>query len=86
LIEKVLQDPSYRKRAEYFQKVISKTRGLDVAADIIERTFHNYQTEVPRDGRSAARRRQTAEEMQEADGDNDGIQQNSLITGTSIWW
>jgi MGT family glycosyltransferase len=39
LIEKVLRDPSYRERAEYFQKVISKTRGLDVAADIIEQAF-----------------------------------------------
>jgi zeaxanthin glucosyltransferase len=52
LIEKVLQDPSYRERADYFQKVISKTRGLDVAADIIEQAFHKYQAEVPRDSRS----------------------------------
>ncbi|HZE81555.1 MAG TPA: nucleotide disphospho-sugar-binding domain-containing protein [Candidatus Polarisedimenticolia bacterium] len=48
LIEKVLHDPSYRERARYFQKVISKTRGLDVAADIIEQAFQKYQTEVPR--------------------------------------
>ena len=34
LIEKVLQGPSYRERADYFRRVISKTRGLDVAADI----------------------------------------------------
>ena len=54
LIEKVLQDPSYRERAEYFRKVISKTRGLDMAADIIEQTFQKYQTEVPRDSRSVA--------------------------------
>jgi zeaxanthin glucosyltransferase len=46
LIEKVLQDPSYRERADYFQKVISKTRGLDVAADIIEQAFQKCQTEV----------------------------------------
>jgi zeaxanthin glucosyltransferase len=39
LIEKVLQDPSYRERADYFQKVISKTRRLDVAADVMERAF-----------------------------------------------
>jgi MGT family glycosyltransferase len=39
LIQKVLRDPSYRERAEYFQQVISKTRGLDVAADIIEQAF-----------------------------------------------
>jgi len=54
LIEKVLQDPSYRERADYFRKVISKTRGLDVAADIIEETFQKYQMEVPRDSRSVA--------------------------------
>jgi zeaxanthin glucosyltransferase len=47
LIEKVLQDPSYRERAAYFQKVISQTRGLDVAANIIEEAFQRYQTEVP---------------------------------------
>ena len=46
LIEKVLQDPSYRERAGYFRKVISKTRGLDVAANIIEQAFQKYQTEV----------------------------------------
>src|SRR5258707_15268182 len=45
LIEKVLQDPSYRERADYFQKVISKTRGLDVAADIIEQAFQKYETD-----------------------------------------
>lgn len=55
LIEKVLQDPSYRTRADYFQKVISKTRGLDVAADVIERAFHRYQKDALRDGRSVAR-------------------------------
>jgi len=65
LIEKVLQDPSYRERADYFQKVISKTRGLDVAADIIEQTLKKYQTEVLRDGRSVARqKRKTAEGVQ----------------------
>jgi MGT family glycosyltransferase len=45
LIEKVSQDPNYRKRAEYFQKVISKTRGLDVAAGIIEQAFQGYETD-----------------------------------------
>ena len=38
-IEKVLHDPSYRVRANYFRRVISKKRGLDVAADIIERAL-----------------------------------------------
>jgi MGT family glycosyltransferase len=41
LILKVLRDRGYRERADYFQKLISKTRGLDVAADIIEQAFHN---------------------------------------------
>jgi UDP:flavonoid glycosyltransferase YjiC (YdhE family) len=45
LIEKVSQDPNYRKRAEYFHKVISKTRGLDVAAGIIEQAFQGYETD-----------------------------------------
>jgi MGT family glycosyltransferase len=45
LIEKVLQDPSYRERAEYFQKVISETRGLDLAAVIIEQAFQKYETD-----------------------------------------
>jgi zeaxanthin glucosyltransferase len=53
LIEKVLQDPSYRERADDFQKVISETRGLDVAADAIEQAFQTQQ-------------HKTAEEMQEA--------------------
>jgi MGT family glycosyltransferase len=35
-IRKVLNSPSYRERARYFQDVIAKTRGLEVAADRIE--------------------------------------------------
>ncbi len=54
LIEKVLQDRSYREWADYLQKVISKTQGLNVAADIIEQAFQKYQTEVSRVGRSVA--------------------------------
>jgi MGT family glycosyltransferase len=62
LIEKVLQDPSYRERADYFQKVISKTRGLDVAADIIEQAFQKCQMEAPCESGSVARgKRKTAE-------------------------
>ena len=38
-IQHVLDDPGYRERARWFQKVIAKTRGLDVAADVIERAF-----------------------------------------------
>jgi zeaxanthin glucosyltransferase len=62
-----LQDPTYRERANYFQKVIAKTRGLDVAAEIIEQTFQKYQQEVRRDHRSFAQaKHKTAEAMQEA--------------------
>jgi MGT family glycosyltransferase len=39
LIQKVLNEPSYRDKAHYFQKVIAETRGLDVAADVIEQAF-----------------------------------------------
>lgn len=36
LIQKVGQNPSYRDKARYFQKVIARTQGLDLAADVIE--------------------------------------------------
>jgi MGT family glycosyltransferase len=39
LIARVTSNPSYRDKARCFQKVLRKTRGLDVAADIIERVF-----------------------------------------------
>ena len=38
-IQKVLADPSYRKKAHYFEKVIAETHGLDLAAKIIEDAF-----------------------------------------------
>jgi MGT family glycosyltransferase len=53
LIAKVISDPSYRDKARWFQKVLRKTRGLDVAADIIERVF-GAEKEVP--ARSASDR------------------------------
>src|SRR5262249_48863902 len=37
LIEKVLHNPTYREKARWFQKVIAETRGLDLAAEAIER-------------------------------------------------
>jgi zeaxanthin glucosyltransferase len=37
LIESVLSDPAYRER--YFRRLMAKTSGLDVAADVIERAF-----------------------------------------------
>jgi zeaxanthin glucosyltransferase len=42
LIVKVKANPSYRDKARWFQKVLGETRGLDVAADIIERVFGEH--------------------------------------------
>jgi zeaxanthin glucosyltransferase len=39
LIEEVLNSPGYREKARWFQKVIAQTRGLDLAAEVIERAF-----------------------------------------------
>jgi hypothetical protein len=39
LIKRVLSDPDYRNRAQYFRSVIAETRGFDVAADVIEEAF-----------------------------------------------
>ena len=44
---------NYREKARWFQKVIVKTRGLDVAADVIERAFKTTQI-VDSTGESAA--------------------------------
>ena len=38
-VRMVLKNPGYRAKARYFQEVIAKTRGLDAAADIIERVL-----------------------------------------------
>jgi MGT family glycosyltransferase len=40
LIKKVLKNHGYRDKARYFQKVIAETRGLDIAADVIEQAFN----------------------------------------------
>jgi zeaxanthin glucosyltransferase len=39
LVRTVLENPSYGDRARYFQKVIARTHGLGVAADVIEQAF-----------------------------------------------
>jgi zeaxanthin glucosyltransferase len=39
LIRRVRENPVYRERAHYFQKVISQARGLDFAASTIEQAF-----------------------------------------------
>jgi hypothetical protein len=43
LIRRVRQNPSYRDKARYFQKVIARTHGLDLAPDVIERAFKKKQ-------------------------------------------
>src|SRR3984885_1204764 len=48
LIHKVLETPSYREKALYFGKVITQTRGLDIAADVLERAFLGNQAPDPR--------------------------------------
>ena len=42
LIAKVKGNPNYRDKARWFQKVLGETRGLDVAAEIIERVFGKH--------------------------------------------
>jgi zeaxanthin glucosyltransferase len=39
LIEEVMNSPGYREKARWFQNVIAQTRGLDLAAQVIERAF-----------------------------------------------
>jgi UDP:flavonoid glycosyltransferase YjiC (YdhE family) len=46
-IQEVLQNPSYRERARYFQKTIAETSGLEVAADRIEEAFQIETTFSP---------------------------------------
>jgi UDP:flavonoid glycosyltransferase YjiC (YdhE family) len=44
LIQRVRKNPVYRDRARYFQKVIAKTHGLDIAASAIEQALGINQT------------------------------------------
>ncbi len=39
LIQRVLNTPSYHQKAQYFKNIIAQRRGLDVAAETIERAF-----------------------------------------------
>jgi zeaxanthin glucosyltransferase len=41
LIQKVLNTPFYGEKAQYFKNIIAQRRGLDVAADTIERAFQS---------------------------------------------
>jgi len=47
LIQDVLSNPSYRDRSRYFQRVIAETRGLDLAAEIIEEAFQKASGAMP---------------------------------------
>ena len=38
-IQGVLSNPRYRIRAQHFASAIAETRGLDLAADVIEQAF-----------------------------------------------
>jgi zeaxanthin glucosyltransferase len=50
LIQKVLKNRQYREKAQSFKKVIAQTRGLDLAAETIERAFdYNQPADRPRD-------------------------------------
>jgi UDP:flavonoid glycosyltransferase YjiC (YdhE family) len=61
LIEGVLDNPRYRDKAGWFQKVITQTRGLDVAAEVIERAFNrNHKVGVNSSLRFAGRRQNIA--------------------------
>jgi zeaxanthin glucosyltransferase len=43
LIQAVMNNSGYREKARYFQKVIARTQGLDLAADVIESAFGKTQ-------------------------------------------
>jgi zeaxanthin glucosyltransferase len=43
LIQVVMNNPGYREKARYFQKLIARTQGLDLAADLIESAFGKTQ-------------------------------------------
>ena len=47
LIQQVRTTPRYRFKARHFQKVIAKARGLDTAAEVVERAFGITQTVDP---------------------------------------
>ena len=47
LLDEVLTDPTFRNNSGYFQKIIAKTNGLSMAADIIERAFGLTQNPHP---------------------------------------
>jgi zeaxanthin glucosyltransferase len=56
LMQTVLKNPDYKNKARYFQKIIRETRGLDIAADVIEQAFQrNQATEFAQRGPDLSR-------------------------------
>src|SRR5262249_44209752 len=54
LIQKVAETPSYGERARFFEEVIARTRGLDIAADAIDRALVTGRPALPlREARQA---------------------------------
>src|SRR5262249_10289441 len=47
LVQKVMENPSYGERARFFKEVIARPRGLDVAADVIERALVTGRPTLP---------------------------------------
>jgi UDP:flavonoid glycosyltransferase YjiC (YdhE family) len=41
-VETVLDDPSYRQQADRLQRAIRETKGLELAADIIDRELRRH--------------------------------------------
>jgi hypothetical protein len=59
---KIKGNPSYRDKADRFQQVLKETRGLDVAADIIERVFEDRFEDKPAVSRTPMLATSSAEE------------------------
>jgi UDP:flavonoid glycosyltransferase YjiC (YdhE family) len=47
LVGEVLENPRYREKAQWFKRVIAQTRGLDMAADVVERAFNGNESMEP---------------------------------------
>ena len=47
LIARVTTKPNYRDKADWFKGILAQTRGLDIAADIIERVFGQHERKRP---------------------------------------
>jgi len=59
LIAKVTSNPGYRNKARWFQNILRKKRGLEMAADIVERVFS-----IANDERNSGRIPSTSHRLQ----------------------